>query len=346
MEEPGRRRSVRLEDIAQRVGVSRSEVSRVLNNRLREGRSVGVEKQQHIRRVALELGYQPNKAAQNLAQGRTDTIGLIVEPGGDYELSPHYHEIIGALTGTLSEFGLQLLLHSWKDSAADSLAQLARARTCDLLVLTDMRTDDPRPALLQAMNQPFVIRGTASGPGKLAVGMDNFAVGQLAIEYLVKWGHQRIFFQNIGRDFRAGEGRYQGYLAACATFGLEQSAQYEDLVWGEEGLYAATIACFAQPEPPTAIFASDELGALGVLRALSELGKRVPEDVSVLTCLNARFMRRILPNITTILVRQHEVAAEVGRTVGRLLSGEVVEKKQYYLSPLLDERGSCAPPAA
>jgi LacI family transcriptional regulator len=346
MDETTHRRSVRLEDIAQRVGVSRSEVSRVLNNRLREGRSVGLEKQQNIRRVAQELGYQPNKAAQNLAHGRTETIGLVVEPGIDYELSPHYHEIIGALTGTLSESGLQLLLHSWKDRAADSLAQLARARSCDLLILTDMRTDDPRPALLRAMNQPFAIRGTALEPQTLAVGTDNYAVGQLAIEYLVRWGHRRIFFQNIGRDFRAGEGRYQGYQAACTKLGLEQSAQYEDQVWGEEGLYAAIIARFAQPEPPTAIFAADELGALGVLRALSELGKRVPEDVSVLTCLNARFMRRILPNITTIQVRQHEVAAEVGRMVGRLLSGEPVEKKQYYLQPLLDERGSCAPPAA
>lgn len=346
MDETTHRRSVRLEDIAQRVGVSRSEVSRVLNNRLREGRSVGLEKQQHIRRVAQELGYQPNKAAQNLAHGRTETIGLVVEPGIDSELSPHYHEIIGALTGTLSESGLQLLLHSWKDRTADSLTQLARARSCDLLILTDMRTDDPRPALLRAMNQPFAIRGTALEPETLAVGTDNYAVGYLAIEYLAKWGHQRIFFQNIGRDFRAGEGRYQGYRAACTKLGLEQSTQYEDQVWGEEGLYAATIALFAQPEPPTAIFAADELGALGVLRALSELGKRVPEDVSVLTCLNARFMRRILPNITTIQVRQHEVAAEVGRLVGRLLSGEPVEKKQYYLPPLLDERGSCAPPAA
>lgn len=343
MTEPTRRRSVRLEDIAQEVGVSRSEVSRVLNGRLREGRSVGLEKQQQIRRVAQELGYQPNKAAQNLAQGRTETVGLVIEPGTDYELSPHYHEIIGALNGTLSEFGLQLLLHQWRDNVAESLTRLARARTCDLLVLTDMRLQDPRPALLEAMGQPFVIRGSALQDGQLAVGMDNRAVGKLAVEYLTRLGHQRILFHNIGRDLRAGEGRYQGYVAACAALGLStESIRYEDRVWGEEGLYAYTNALFAQPEPPTAIFAADELAALGVLRALSDLGKRVPEDVSLLTCLNARFMRRILPNITAINVRQHEVAAEVGRTVGRLLSGEAVELRQYFVSPLLEERGSCS----
>jgi LacI family transcriptional regulator len=314
----------------------------VLNGRLRAGRSVGSEKQQQIRLVAQELGYQPNKAAQNLAQGRTDTVGLVLQPGDNDELSPHYHEIIGALTGTLSEFGLQLLLHVGRGDAP--LSQLARARSCDILVLTDMRTNDPRPALLQSMNQPFVIRGTAFPPETLAVGMDNQAVGRLAIEYLARLGHRRILFQNIGRNLRAGEGRYQGFHSACQALGLDDTVHYEDGRWGEEGLYACTLEALAQPEPPTAIFAADELGALGVLRALNDVGKRVPEDISVLTCLNARFMRRILPSVTTIYVRQHEVAAEVGRTIGRLLSGEKVEARQYFLSPLLEERGSCAPP--
>lgn len=341
MEEKTRRRSVRLEDIAQEVGISRSEVSRALNGKVRVGRSIGQEKHLEIQRVAKELGYQPNKAAQNLAQGRTDTVGLVVEPGANQELSPHYHEIIGALTGTLSTFGLQLLLHPWQENLAESLTRLVQTRSCDLLVLTDMRTIDPRPALLEAMNQPFVIRGTALEPDKLAVGMDNRAVGYLAIEYLAELGHRRILFQNIGRDFRAGEGRYQGFLAACSTHELEESVRYEDQAWGEEGLYAYTLALFSQPDPPTAIFVADELGALGVLRALNDLGKRVPEDVSVLTCLNARFMRRILPNITMIHVRQHEVAAELGKTIGRLLGGETMEQKQYFLAPSLEERGSC-----
>jgi len=341
MDEGIRRRPVRLEDIAQRVGVSRSEVSRVLNGRLREGRSVGPATQELIRKTALELGYQPNQAARNLARGRTEAVGLVVQVGPDQELSPHYHEIVGALTHSLDQWGLHLLLIQWDGSHAQSLAPLARARSCDAIVLTDMRVGDPRPALLQEQGQPFVVRGSASQPGMIAVGMDNAAVGRMALEYLARLGHRTILFHNIGRDLMAGEGRFQG-MEQARREGL--FVRYEDALWGEEGLYTLTRRVFAEPNPPTAIFAADELAAIGVLRALAELGKRVPDDVSVLTCLNARFMRRVLPQLSVIHVRQHEVAAEVGHTVGRLLKGEPVPVAQVFLEPLFEDRGSCAPP--
>jgi LacI family transcriptional regulator len=342
LDETAQRRSVRLEDIAQQVGVSRSEVSRVLNGRQRVGRSVGLEKQKRILQLAQELGYQPNKAAQNLAHGRTDMVGLLLRSEDSGELAPHHHEIIAALTHTLTEQGLHLLLHQWSQETNGALLRLARARTCDVLVLTDMRQDDPRPTFLRGLGQPFVIRGSAPEPGMLAVGMDNQAVGRLAVETLVRYGHRRILFQNIGRDFMAGEGRYQGCQAACAEHGLTETLHYEDAVWGEEGIYAYILERFTQPDPPTAIFATDELTALGALRALTELGKRVPEDVSLLTCLNARFMRRVLPQVSTIHIRQYDVAVELGRWIGRLLSGQPVEQKQFFLAPTLEERGSCA----
>ena len=344
MEEPLRRRSIRLEDIAQEVGVSRSEVSRVLNGKVRAGRSVSQAKQQRIQQVAQRLGYQPNKAAQNLAHGRTDMVGLLLQSNDkdSADLSPHHHEIIAALTRTLSEHSLHLLLHQWHPEATRSLRHLAQARTCDLLILTDIYQDDPRPALLRELNQPFIIRGSAPAPELLAVGMDNQAVGRLAVETLAGYGHRKILFHNIGRDLMAGEGRYQGCQAACATLGLTDSLHYVDHVWGEEGLHGYVRQCFTQPDPPTAIFAADELSALGALRALTELGKRVPEDVSVLTCLNARFMRRVLPQLSVIHVHQYDVAVEVGHTIARLLRGEAIEQRQVYLSPTLEENGSCA----
>jgi LacI family transcriptional regulator len=342
LEESTRRRSVRLEDIAQQVGVSRSEVSRVLNDRQRAGRAVGQAKQLHIQQVARELGYQPNKAAQNLAKGRTDLVGLVLQPLGDQALSPHYHEIIGGLMGVLAEQGLHLLLHQCPYEASDSLVSLARAHTCDVLILTDIRKNDLRPALLRELGQPFVIRGSAPEPDLLAIGMDNQAVGRLAIETLAGYGHRKILFHNIGRDLMSGEGRYQGCHAACTELGLGDTLNYEDTIWGEEGVYALVRERFSQPNSPTAIFTADELAALGALRALKDLGKRVPEDVSLLTGLNARFMHRTLSGISTIQIRQHEIATELGQSIGKLLRGEPIEKMQHFLSPVLADSGSCA----
>jgi DNA-binding LacI/PurR family transcriptional regulator len=338
--------AARLEDIAARVGVSRSEVSRVLNNRQREGRSVGRAKQEEIWRVARELNYQPHRTAQNLARGRTDTVGLVVRLDSTRELTPHYHEIVGALTYTLNEWGLNLLLVQCDvEDPAPCLEKLARARTCDAVILTDMQVDDPRPTLLEELGQSFIIRGSAPRPGLTAVGMDNFAVGYKAVEFLRRFGHRRILFHNIGRGFMAGKGRYEGFQSAAKEFGLLDDVRYEEEVYREEDMYNLTRRLMREPNPPTAIFAADEMAAFGVFRGLADAGVRVPEDVSVLTCLNARFMRRVNPRMSVINVRQEEVASEAGRTLARMLRGEPVEARQTFLTPILEEHGSCAPPS-
>ncbi|MBC8101461.1 MAG: LacI family DNA-binding transcriptional regulator [Cytophagales bacterium] len=337
-------RVARLEDIATRVGVSRSEVSRVLNNRVREGRSVGRVKQEMIWSVAKELGYQPNRTAQNLARGKTDTVGLIVKLDSSRELYPHYHEIVGALTYTLNEWGLNLLLVQCDDDPAPCLERLARARTCDAVIITDMQVDDPRPDHLERLGLPFLIRGSAPRTGLTAVGMDNETVGYKAVEFLRRFGHRRILFHNVGRTFMAGQRRYQGFTKAVEEFALTETVTYEDQVYKEEEMYALTRRLIAGADAPTAIFAADEMAAFGVFRALADAGLRVPEDVSVLTCLNARFMRRLNPRMSVINVRQEEVASEAGRLLARMLRGDSVEARQTFLSPILEEHGSCAPP--
>jgi LacI family transcriptional regulator len=339
-----RRAPARLEDIAQRVGVSRSEVSRVLNNRIRQGRSVGRAKQEEIWRIARELNYQPHRAAQNLARGKTDTVALVVQLDSSRELSPHYHEIVGALTYTLNEWGFHLLLVQADEDQTETITSLARTRLCDAAIITDMQVEDRRPDLLESLGLPFVIRGSAPRPGLIAVGMDNAAVGYKAVEFLRRLGHRRIFFQNIGRGYLSGQRRYEGFYRAVEEFGLQETARYEDLIYKEDEMYALTRRLIEGPEPPTAIFAADEVAASGVLRGLSDAGVRVPEDMSVLTCLNARFMRRLNPHLSMINVRQGEVAAEAAKTVARLLRGEVVEAQQTFLAPILEEHGSCAPP--
>ena len=338
-------KAARLEDIAAQVGVSRSEVSRVLNGRQRQGRSVGRVKQEEIWRVARELNYQPNRSAQNLARGRTDTVALMLQMDSSRELSPHYHEIIGAMTYTLNEWGLHLLL-SQSENAEKTLTELARSSLCDAIVLTDMMVNDARPDLLEQLGLPFVIRGSAPRPGLIAVGMDNTEVGYRAVEFLRRLGHRRIFFQNIGRAFLAGERRYQGFRRAVVEFDLEETVLYEDILYREPEMYDLIRRLIRGENRPTAFFAADEMAAYGILRALADNGVSVPEEASVLTCLNARFMRRLNPRLSALNTRQEEVASEAGRTVARLLRGEPVERKQTFFTPILEEHGSCAPPVS
>ena len=351
---------VRLEDIAARVGVSRSEVSRVLNGQIRAGKSVGAATRERILEAARDMNYSPNRAAQSLVRGRTDTVALMIvidrqAPASPFmedrdvpdELSPHYHEMIGSLTYTLNQYGINLMLAQCGGGDVDPVAameRLARSRACDGLIITDMLTDDPRPQILAQTGIPFVIRGSSPQPGSVAVGMDNVAVGCEAIRYLHSLGHRRILFYNIRRDLLVGQRRFEGMCQARAELGLEDTLEYRDDVHHENGVYLSLRRRLQEPNIPTAIFAEDEISALGAERAIAEAGLRVPQDVSVMTCLNARFMRLVAPHLTVLNVRLNEAAAETGHLLARMLRGEPIEPCQRFLSPLLEEHGSTAPP--
>jgi DNA-binding LacI/PurR family transcriptional regulator len=334
----------RLEDIAQRVGISRSEVSRVLNGRIRAGRSVGKAKQDEIRKVAQELNYQPHQGARNLARGRTDVIALPVEILPEAPLSPHYQEIISALTLALHEYGFRLLLAQSGESAEVALNRLAQTRCCDGILLTDMRTHDQRPALLEQLSFPFVVRGSSPLSAVPAVGIDNRAVGRLGVETLARLGHRRIVCQQIGADYMAGFWRRQGACEAAEDAGIADTVLVDDSLSGEEGGYTLARTVLTGPQPPTALIAADELAAFGMLRAIAELGLRVPEDVSVLGCLNARILRRVHPNLTVINLHQDMVAREAGRMLARQLRGERIPREQRHIEPALEEGSSLAPP--
>ncbi len=334
----------RLEDIARTVGVSRSEVSRVLNGRIREGRGVGKVKMEEIRRVAEELGYQPNRAARTLARGRTDMIGLPIRVSENRELAAHYHEIVGALTRSLGGLGLHLTLIDWEDDPLTPLERIARARAVDGILLTDITVEDERPALLRSLGMPFVVRGTSPDPNTHAVGADNVAVGRMAIEHLVASGHRRILFHNVGCTLMAGAGRRAGFLEATGAAGLHEEATYVDDVFREDDVHAFAMRVLAEPERPTAIHAADEVGAFAFLRAAADLGLRIPEDLSLATCLNARIMRRLLPEIDAINIRQAEVAAEAGNLLARVVRGDAVPQAQVFVQPLIETCGSVTRP--
>lgn len=351
---------VRLEDIAARVGVSPSEISRVLNGRVRSGKTVGAATRDRILEAARDMNYSPNRTAQSLARGRTDTAALMMvidrqakaspfleDHDVPDELSPHYHEMIGTLTYTLNQYGIHLMLAQCGGRDVDpvtAMERLARSRTCDGLIITDMLVDDPRPQILEQTGLPYVIRGSSPRPGSVAVGVDNIAVGYQAVRYLYELGHRRILFYNIRRDLMVGQRRFEGVCQARDEMNLQATLEYRDDVHHGSGVYTSLLRRLQEPAPPTAVFAEDEVSALGAERAIIQSGLRIPEDVSLMTCLNARFMRLVVPHLTVFNVRLNESAAQGGRMLGQILRGEPVEKRQVLLPPLLEENGSAAPP--
>jgi LacI family transcriptional regulator len=151
-------------------------------------------------------------------------------------------------------------------------------------------------------------------------------------------------FYNIRRELLVGQRRFEGMALAGRELGLTQTLEYRDDIHHEIGMYNSVLQRFQEPNLPTAIFAEDEISALGAERALTSLGLRIPRDVSLMTCRNARFMSLVIPHITVLNVRLDESAAHCGRLLAQMLRSEPVEKKQTLLAPMLEEKGSTGPP--
>jgi DNA-binding LacI/PurR family transcriptional regulator len=329
-------------DIAERVGVSRSEVSRVLSGQIRQGRGIAPEKQEQILQIAREMNYHVNVQAQTLATGRTNTVALVVRMEVGEPLAPHYQEIISAMTLTLAQYDLRLLLvqteRNLSEKTMGGLEKLVRGGICDGLVLTDVKVVDERIPLLDQLRLPYVVRGTAGSNTHYAVGMNNKAMGQLAIRTFANYGHRHVLFHNVEGFLRAGADRGVGARAEAVVQGVQM--EFEDSIYKEGDIYRFVVARFSAPNPPTALFLADELAAFGALRALSDLGLRVPEDVSVLTSLNSRMLQRIVPTLSFINVRQHDVATEAAHLLARRLMGEDVAPGQRFIEPQLEMHGS------
>jgi len=190
------------------------------------------------------------------------------------------------------------------------------------------------------------VRGSCTRKGVVAAGVDNFQVGYQSLAYLHRLGHRRIAVFNIGPDLMSGIGRYRGICAARDEFAVEVGVTATDAQPPpRRRLQTLFRERLQSPNFPTAVVAEDEIGALGILRALTEAGLEVPRDVSVIACRNARFMEEVMPNITVLDLHQARVAAEAGHLLARMLRRDTPpEPGQRLFAPTLDERGSAAPP--
>ena len=346
-------KNLKLADIAERVGVNRSEVSRVLSGVRRQGRTVSPATREHILEVARDLKYYPDKNAQSLAKGCTNTIGLMMSMTGDRpltdSLAEHNHEIIGALAYTLHEYGIHLLLaqcapkHSG-ERAVDNMVHIMRSQLCDGMVLSDITVDDERPAALEEIGLPFVVIGSPHGIGLPAVDVDNVRVGYEGVSYLYGLGHRHIAVYNIGRNLISGQNRFHGITQAGEELGMGRRLEYRDDAHSQMDVYTAVTQRLNEPSFPTAIFTEDETSAFGAERALRDAGLSVPKDVSIITCMNSRLMRLIAPRLTTINLRHEEVASAAARLLAGQLRGVQIEKRSKLFPPVLEPARTTGPP--
>ncbi|HZS79685.1 MAG TPA: LacI family DNA-binding transcriptional regulator [Ktedonobacteraceae bacterium] len=325
-----------ISEIARIAGVSVPTVSKVLNGRT----DVAAPTRERVEQIIEEYGFVRNRAARALRKGKTGLVDLILPRLDDEYFLP----ILEGAAQVLREAGIRMILTSSHYEPEEEVHWINTDHSGDgiLVVLPSEEAIEH----LEHSGMPFVLihnQGGLLSPAP-SVRITSWEGGFVATNHLISLGHRRIAY--IGKSIRARDAieRIAGYRAALDAAKIPIDPQLEcDGNFSEADGYLATKTMFELPEPPTAIFAGNDRQAAGVYRALHELGKNVPEDVSVIGFDNLPFTELLSPPLTTI----HAPRLELGRTAAtmllHLINGEPLEIPRVVLPTQFVERQSCRP---
>ncbi len=303
-------------DVARAAGVSTSTVSHVLNGT----RYVSDDTKQRVHRAIEELRYRPNSLARGLVRQETRTIALIVADN----VNPFFAELARAIEDYGFEVGYNVILCNSDRNTAKELAYLDMliSKRVDGIVYTTMSTQQDQLQPLLDNNIPLVTF-EREYPQIDAVLLDNVEAGYMATKHLLDLGHRRIACI-CGPDVKTrSHARVRGYERVMQEAGI---ALEPDLIqagdWTSQSGYHRTRHLFKLPLPPTAIFACNDLMAMGALTFLHEQNINVPEKVSVIGLDNIALTDVSCPPLTTIATP----IAEVGQRLCQLLLDRINEQ--------------------
>lgn len=331
---PTNKRTVTIQDVAQEAGVSVSTVSRVLNGKV----DVASDTQEHVLSVIDELGYTSNLAARSMRSHRKNLLGLVVPDIG----FPYSIDVMKGVDRAIAESTFDLLLYTTggihKPGTASRehhyVSLLNNSLTDGVLVVASSASEFVTRAPIVAVD-PHLI-----DPNYPSVQGMNYHGALDAMNYLLNLGHQRIGFIGGRPEIVSSGRRLKGYRDALTQAGIEID---ETIIlpgdFSTKTGYERALQLFSLPSLPTAIFASNDQSAIGVLQAADEVGLQVPDDISLIGFDNISEAGYL--GLTTVDQHLAEMGYVATQMLIKLVNGEQLDSKVYKMPTKLVERKTC-----
>ena len=335
--------STTLRDVARKANVSIKTVSRVVN----EEKNVAEETRQLVLHAIQELGYVPPIQTQRLASGRRRSIVLHYPLSSPSLFSNPIEKsfISGVALGAAEEEYYFSLMTGPLTSG--SLMKLCRSAQADGLVLMQIAVQDWRVDLLRENNYPFVMIGRCgNNAGLTFIDLDFENALIEAYAHLTRLGHQHIGFLTYPEDWRVkGLGpavrALQGFKNAVKKFKV--ASLYRECQQTVERAYWATKGLLEEDPHITAFVAMHNTMAVGVITALQEMNRKVPEQSSILGVAIGNEGELVIPPLTGIEWSGHDIGHQAAKMLIRQLKGESAKPEQILVPPKLQVRRSTAP---
>ena len=325
-------------DIAKLAGVSKSTVSRYLNNGY-----VGTESREKIKKIIEETGFMPQSHAKSLRTGKTNLIGVIV-PKISTETAPR---VVQGITEVLSENNYDVLIANTNLSVEKEFEYLNifKNNQVDGVIFMGTKITPKHRKIMDKLNVPIVVVAQYMD-NYPCVYHDDFNAAKYMTEYLIGKGHKNIGFIGVYEEDRSvGLERENGYIAALKENDLE--VDMENLKLGDfsyESGYELAKKLINKKNIPTAIFAVTDNLAIATIDCLKDNGLNVPEDVAVVSIGDTRISQVVSPKLTTIHYYYKTSGRKSGEIMLELLKNGIKTsktiKKNIKLSYRLIERNS------
>lgn len=335
---------VRLKDIAEKVGVSISTVSRVIQND--SSRNVNPEIKRKVWMAVKEMGYTPNENARRLVYSseekkrQTKMIGWLANPRIANE-NPYFSKIFIGISETLNKAGYTLLLlHSDDLEEEDLFQRMVREKEIEGILLVD----PVRKETLAELKKWIPVVGVDfnySDHSLSVVDYDREEAAWKGVEHLVSKGHTRIGFIGGGVDGDLHlEKRFKGYRKAMHEFGLEINEKFVvDSEWYLERSYDWLKMTIEQSDGdlPTGFLCASDLLAIAAMRAVQEKGLSIPDDIAFVGIDNNDLAQYVVPALTTISIPQYEMGVVAAKALLNLIAEEAerIDLKTFVPTELI-----------
>jgi DNA-binding LacI/PurR family transcriptional regulator len=326
-----------IKDVAKLAGVHPSTVSRVINNDSR----ISEKTKDKILLIINKLGYTPNAIARGLKTKRTYTLGMLIPD----ITNPFFAEIARGAEDTANKNNFNVILCNTDDKLKKERTYLdiLKGKRVDALILGTAHIKDKSILELEEKKFPFILvsRGI-KGLNKNCVIVDDIAGGTMATEYLIKLGHRRIAHIAGPLKVRSAINRLEGYKFALKKYKIKyQEELVEEGDFRITGGYKAMKKLLGLPEPPRAIFAANDLLALGAMQAIQKKKYHIPEDFCIIGFNDISLASFVYPPLTTVRQPMQEMGALAVKMLLKIIEGGEFNQKKVVLKPKLIIRESC-----
>ena len=330
-----------IKDVAKAAGVSTATVSAVVN----ESAFVSPELRGRVAAAVASLDYMPSSAARNLKKGRSQLIALVVSDLAN----PFFARVVCAAEAAVAAWGYALVVFNSDEKPENERRILARIRalSCDGILLVPVAASlrpDQRDSDGHAI--PMVLFGREVDDDRFdTVTIDNVSAAKQVTNYLLDIGHRTIATITGPTHLTTGRGRLDGLLEAMAARGVEPLPSHiRSGEFREDVAYSVAREIIDRPDRPTALYAASGIMALGVMRALADLGLTCPGDISIASTDTIPGIGALRPRLTRTEHPVSDMTNEALRLlIDRIARGSGAESRHVVFQPSLILGDSCIP---